>query len=180
MVHNTHNNNNIERDNMNIAHAISRVMHYHELALMHRNAAAQAAIKAGEHLYKLREIIMKEGHPWVAWIRENLAGMSQRNVYNYIDCYTKHMKDPVGAASCTSIRELLGTSTAGKPARILDTTKLQRALLLVADTINASSTPKLEAQALVHAIMGTEPASSALHAMVANWIYQLQLTPAIR
>lgn len=164
---------------MTINYSKTRAEYYHRLTQIHRNEAAKSAIKAGEHLYFIRENL-PAGTAWTKWLAENIPQISQRSAYNYIDCYVMHVADPIATASCSSIRELLGTSMAGKPRRILDHTKLQRALLMVARSIYSSKNPKMEAQALVHAVMGTEPASSALHELVADWIDKLQLTPAIK
>lgn len=164
---------------MSIPYSTARVMYYHNEHITHCNAAAQAAIKAGEHLVKIRAELPRNVS-WVRWIAEHLSDISQRTIYAYISCYQRSIEDPVRAASCTSIRELLGMSLAGRPHRVIEHTKIQRTLLFVIGACLAAPDAKQQLRALMHAINGTDPKTSALQPLVADWINALQCTPAIR
>jgi hypothetical protein len=117
---------------------------------------------------------------WTRWIAKHLPDISQRTIYDYITCYQHSIEDPVRAASCTSIRSLLAMGLSDKPHRVIEHTKLQRTLLFVIGACLASPDAKLQLTALMHAINGTDPKTSALQPLVADWISVLQLTPAIR
>jgi hypothetical protein len=158
----------------NYTRKIAAIMTEHSLTVKFEAEAVKHAIKAGKLISELKASLYVERIPWVAWIRKNID-MSQRNVYNYEKCYLRSLENPAQAAACRSIRELLGESLAGKSYRVIEKTKLQRALLLVAEEF----LPDLKAQALIHAINGTDPKTSALQSMTVDWAYMLQLSPAI-
>jgi hypothetical protein len=160
---------------MTIKQIVERINKLHEEKVMHENRALDCAIKAGELLFKQRATLPK-GTRWIEWIATNFPKISQRTIYNYIDCYMLSIEDPKRVTSARSIREVLGESLAGIPRKVISQTKLQRILLAVAKEFE----PDPKARALAHAIMGTDSKIAEVQPLIADWVDKLQFTPAIK
>lgn len=128
--------------------------------------AFETAAAAGDCLLRIKTEIMALGLNWTDWLDK--LPFSRRTAYDYMDCAKRKAREP--RKEFKSMRDALGTSSAGKPRKVGTSKAEDRRLLMRAHKILASSVDKDRCiEAMLYAFNGKKKPPASLEPFVSEW-----------